>query len=140
MTGLQANDDGSLSQYNVDFSNLTMTFEDGSSINLTAAYTYQFVSQGDLTNPYDDEMDITGGVQSGTTREGLTYSTNITNALRVSTACYASQVYYPVSGTADITVEGVTYTVDYGSGACDKTVVVTTTIAGRTVSREVELP
>ena len=69
-------------------------------------------------------MDVTGS-WSGTTRSGTSFSANITKAIEYQSSCPGYR-RIPVMGTVDVTVGGVTSTIDYGDGTCDKIYTITT--------------
>jgi len=71
----------------------------------------------------------------GTSRKGVPYTMDITKDLVHKISCLSSNVYVPVSGTKLFTVganSDIKYTVDYGSGDCDNTVVIT--IGGKAIT------
>ena len=65
------------------------------------------------------EASITG-TASGTSREGLNYTTSVTGALVYAKSCIESGVKIPNSGILAFQYSGIEVTVDYGDGACDK--------------------
>ncbi|MBI3220709.1 MAG: hypothetical protein HYZ44_14435 [Bacteroidetes bacterium] len=63
---------------------------------------------------------------SGTSRYGKNYSVRITTLLEYNLACQlTNKNYVPVKGVKEVTVDKKTYTVNYGTGACDNTYSVT---------------
>lgn len=70
--------------------------------------------------PLDDEYSITGSA-SGTNRNGVNYSADITKALQVKIGCRWIE-----SGTISVTPSGkATRVIDYGNGDCDDSATVT---------------
>lgn len=65
------------------------------------------------------EASVTG-TASGTSREGLNYTTSVSEALVYTKSCIDSGVKIPISGILAFQYNGLDITVDYGDGACDK--------------------
>lgn len=65
------------------------------------------------------------GSLSGTSKDGSPFSATITDNLKVTQSCIESGVFNPISGLMDFTYKNVKMTLDYGTGACDKTATVT---------------
>lgn len=120
--GLDAND-------NIHFAvavSGSITAGDGSWVAThTAARTRTWIEGSGTPQLSDDVYLITGG-GSGVNRNGLPYTTNITQALRVALSCP-----FITAGTVQVTpASGVVRTIDYGNGACDGTF--TVSVNGRT--------
>ena len=120
--GLDAND-------NIHFAiavNATLTAGDGSWVAThTAARTRTWIEGSSTPELSDDVYLITGG-GSGVNRNGLPYTTSITQALRIALNCP-----YITAGVVQVTpASGVVRTIDYGNGTCDGTF--TVTVNGRT--------
>ncbi len=125
-----------------------LTFPDGTTATRETTHFRQWFRNAtpDLT---DDQQKIlvtyngTPSTASGTNRKGSGYSMVLTKDIIYKNSCLADKIFIPVSGTKVLTVTKgtnapVVITVDYGDGACDKTV--TITINGKsetvTVSRD----
>lgn len=115
--GLDANDHPSFAVT----VNGAITAADGSwTATHTAARTRTWIEGFGTPELSDDVYLITGG-GSGVNRNGLPYTTAITQALRVALSCP-----FITAGTVQVTpASGVVRTIDYGSGACDGTFTVT---------------
>lgn len=75
---------------------------------------------------FAESISITGS-WSGVSRMGQAFSAVITSPIEYQTGCFGhSHKPIPVSGKIDVTVGGVTSTIDYGTGVCDKTYTITT--------------
>ncbi len=79
-----------------------------------------WIQGSDTPTLLDDVYEITGN-GSGVNRNGIAYTVNITNALRVAIGCP-----FITAGTAQVTPQDrPTRTIDYGNGSCDGTFSVT---------------
>jgi hypothetical protein len=91
------------------------------------------------TNPRrvgDNEVRITG-TAAGTNGQGKAFTSEITTPILFRQACFQSGVYYPVSGIMVVQESGQPgTTINYGDGACDRTVTLT---VGR-ITRTITLP
>ncbi|MEP2671487.1 MAG: hypothetical protein ABJH04_20960 [Cyclobacteriaceae bacterium] len=86
-------------------------------------------------NPVNDEWHVTG-IATGTNRNGISYTMEITEALVYKRECaISSRIFMAVAGVKVLTTENRQMTIDYGDGTCDK--IVTITINGE--SKEVEV-
>ncbi len=62
------------------------------------------------------------GTASGITRNGISYSTNITESLLYTSDCFSSYTYLPISGKKTINItETDQVHIDYGNQTCDNT-------------------
>jgi hypothetical protein len=100
-------------------------YRDGSSSSWSGnlVYTYQKIVSG---TTYTRTATLTGSWH-GVTRKGTTFSANITKEVDFKGGCFGYiRRLIPVSGTVNITVNGVDSVIDYGDGTCDRTYTVTT--------------
>ena len=112
--------------------NFVFTFDAGGTFVVTAFSRTYTINRGLL--PFDlsdNTTSITGSVFTGINRQGQNFSVEIVNAILFKGICTLSGIYYPAEGTHRITVNNLpSYTIDWGTGTCDK--VVTLTILGQT--------
>ena len=109
-----------------------LTFPDGSSATRSYTRTRTWLRGN---NPRQDEFEITGSA-SGTTREGNTYSMEITSPLIYKRNCRSSRVFIAVEGSKTVErSEKEEVQIDYGSGDCDS--IITLTVGDET--REVDV-
>lgn len=68
-----------------------------------------------------------GSIANGVTREGKSYTMEITTDLLFKRSCMEppAKVFVPVSGVKTITIGGKTLSIDYGDGTCDKLATIT---------------
>ncbi len=104
---------------NVKIENGVVTWPDNSSVTYTSTQIRQ-VSLGSAGY----EVSATG-TSSGISRKGFEYAATVTESLIIKEDCARTGVYVPSSGVLSFTFLGITASVDYGSGTCDKVVVVT---------------
>lgn len=96
-------------------------YRDGTSSSWTGnlVFTYERKTTGTT-------IDVTGS-WSGTTRNGIAFSASITKAIEYKSGCFGRSHYFiAVSGTVDVITNGVTSTIDYGNGTCDRVYTITT--------------
>ncbi len=100
-------------------------YHDGTSSSWTGNLVFTFQRSG-VGSTYVSTMSLTGS-WSGTTRSGMSFTANITKEIDFKAGCFGHRhKFIPVSGTVDITTNGVTSTIDYGDGTCDRVYTVTT--------------
>lgn len=97
-----------------------LTFADGTTITRDVDHIRTWYRS---ENPQDDYVTLEG-TASGSRRDGIAYTAEITEALTFMRSC-RNQGFIPVSGTKVITGES-TITMDFGDGTCDNLVDVTT--------------
>ena len=116
-TGNEAENEWS---YAIRLEDGVITFQDGS--------TRTFEGDKSRTWKFDEqteELTITEtGKIYGTNRLRLTYNEEITTPLLYKGSC-AEEAAIPVSGAREITIANQTFGIDYGSGDCDKEVLIT---------------
>jgi hypothetical protein len=102
--------------------NGSVTAADGSWTSTHQAQRTRTWIEGNDTPALNDDVYLITGSGSGVNRNGVAYTTSITQALRVELAC----IWRLVSGTVVVTPEGrPVRTIDYGNGSCDGTVSIT---------------
>jgi hypothetical protein len=108
------------------------TWPDGSTATRIVNRTREWIRG---TNPLNDEW-IVDGTASGTNRNEVAYTMEITTPLVYKRECAISKkVFLPVEGVKVLTTVNNIITIDYGNGDCDKTV--TVTINGKSKTIEV---
>ncbi len=70
------------------------------------------------TNPINDEAEVEGNA-SGSRRDGVNYTMEITERLIYKRSCWARGVFIPVSGVKVFTSGDNVAVVNYGDGECD---------------------
>jgi hypothetical protein len=102
--------------------NGSVTAADGSWTSTHQAQRTRIWIQGNDTPGLNDDAYLITGSGSGVNRNGVAYTSTITQALRVELGC----IWRLVSGTVVVTPEGrPTRSIDYGNGSCDGTVSIT---------------
>ncbi|HMG88448.1 MAG TPA: hypothetical protein VK589_00260 [Chryseolinea sp.] len=107
-----------------------ITYADGTSFSWDGTLTFAYEKKGSR-HCKGNIMKITDGSIEGTTRSGAEFTATITKEIVFKRGCNGKRFFVPVSGTVDITTGGVTSTLDYGDGSCDKDFTITT--AGETI-------
>lgn len=107
------NDDDNLN-YTISLEGGKITFPDGSIITRTSNHNHEWISESGWQNWWNYEW-LIRGTANGTSKNGVTYSTEITNPILIKSACK-----YPVSGTVKINISDTgLFVLDYGNGECD---------------------
>jgi len=114
-------------KFSIVLTNGKATFPDGSIALRQATFTREWIR---ASSPLNDELIIEGNA-SGTARSERTYTVTIQEPLVFKRNCGG----LPVSGVKIFTVDGKSITIDYGDGACDRSV--TYTVGDRTVTTNV---
>ena len=108
-----------------------LTFADGKIITREQSFTREWQR---ASNPTQDKWVVSGSA-SGTNKNLKKYEMVITKDLVYSRACAISdKVFIPVSGTKVFTTDNKTFTVDYGDGACDNIITVSTAAGSKTIT------
>lgn len=112
-----------------------ITFEDGKFATREASH-YRVWNRNQALNFSDDEISILAdGTASGTNRNGVEYTMQITEDIVFKASCALERKFMPASGEKILVVggnNGRQITVNYGTGECDN--VITVTINGETKS------
>jgi len=107
----------------IDAEDIRITFADGTSATWNGTLTYTY-DKGESDKWKDNTIHVTGS-WTGTNREGVAYTADITDDLVFSYWCDKRHRFRPVSGKIEIKVGDVTSTVDYGDGTCDNKYTIT---------------
>jgi len=100
-------------------------YRDGSQSSWSGNLVYTYQRSG--TGSSSTSMGTLTGSWHGTTRSGTAFSAEITKEIDFKGGCfgYRSRLI-PVSGTIEITTDGVDSVIDYGDGTCDRIYTITT--------------
>lgn len=115
-------------------SNFSIQYADNSTLTLSnAQHTYEYV-YGEILDFTDDHVLVTGE-SSGITRKEIPFSSKIADQVKYSIPCMSDQIFYPVMGKIDLTIDGGnTYQLDFGGGECDKDVTVSIDNFSKTIT------
>ena len=102
-----------------------ITYADGTSFGWDGTLTFVYEKDGSR-HCEGKTMKITGGSIQGTTREGAEFTTTIIKEIVFKRGCNGRRSFVPVSGTVEVITGGVSSTIDYGDGSCDKDFTITT--------------
>lgn len=105
-----------------------ITYADGTSFSWDGSLTFVYEKKGSRYCKGSVKT-ITEGHIEGMTREGAPFTATVVEDV-VLKRCNGKRAFVPVSGVVDVTTGGVTSTLDFGDGSCDKKFTVTT--AGET--------
>jgi len=101
-----------------------ITYGDGTFFSWDGTLTFVYEKKGSR-HCKGKTMKITDGSITGTTRTGVDFTATITNEIIFKRGCFGKRFFVPVSGTVEVTTEGVTSTIDFGDGSCDKDFTIT---------------
>lgn len=131
--------------YEVTLTGGKFTYTDASTATREDHHFSQWTRNRTPLDLSDDEQKVfatyqgTNSTSHGVNRKGYEYSILITEDIVYKTTCLATKVFVPVAGKKEITVTknaiSTTSFLDYGNGACDKTV--TVSVDGQ--SRNIEM-
>lgn len=107
--------------YSITLTGASLTWPDGSVATREVSRVKTWVR---AANPLADEWHIEGST-SGVNRNGVAYSTLITETLVFARDCGNLRFPVPVSGTKELSKGDESYTLDYGDGTCDRVATVT---------------
>ncbi|HNV98242.1 MAG TPA: hypothetical protein PKL06_02655 [Chitinophagales bacterium] len=97
---------------------------DGDVLTFSCFRTFTWTAGMASENLYDDVFTTSGGFTAGL--NGDIYTGETKEEIVLASTCWADGIYYPTSGTWELIFpDGIYRAIDYGSGDCDKTVVVT---------------
>jgi len=102
-----------------------ITYADGTFFSWDGSLTYDYEKKGSRHRK-GKTMKITEGSLTGTTRSGADFTATIIKEIIFKRGCFGKGFFVPVSGTVEVTSQGVTSTIDYGDGSCDKDYGITT--------------
>ncbi len=119
-------------QYSQAIKNGLIKFEDGKTLVISTERTVEW-SEGSNTplDLRDDVYRITGTC-TGVNKAARNFNSTITEPLVFKVSCFLENNFYPVSGKAEMTVDGKKAVIDYGTGTCDKKA--TMTVSGQVLS------
>lgn len=107
----------------VDIDNVVIAYPDGASAQWNGSLAYFYDHGGTPFKPVDDTRSLSGSL-SGTSREGVEFSSSVTDDVLYSNQC-GSLKDIPVSGIVEIATSGTNAVVDYGDGTCDTSYTIT---------------
>ena len=115
---------GSTIPTTVEAINAKMTYPDGTAAQWNGALAFEYVKMKTNRGWGGASISVTGSL-NGTSREGTAFSAGISRAIVFRNTCPGLYRFIPLTGTIDITTNGVNSTLDYGDGSCDKTYTIT---------------
>lgn len=110
--------------FTLSASNLAIVLSDGKTYTISQLQRTISTNSGVLQDLTDDVTTITGN-STQTNPSGNATTVNITSPITIKGSCTVTGFYYPASGAYDVIDGKVTYTIDWGTGTCDKTISIT---------------
>lgn len=110
--------------FSLSASNVTLVLSDGKTYSISQLTRTFSTNAGALQDLTDDVTTIIG-TSTQTSATGNITTVNITSPITIKGSCTTTGFYYPASGTYDVVDGKVTYTIDWGTGTCDKSISIT---------------
>lgn len=110
--------------FSVSATNAQVVLSDGRTYAISTLQRTFTSNFGVLTDLTDDVTTITGN-STQTGPNGNVTTINITSPITIKGSCATTGFYYPASGTYEVIDGKVTYTIDWGTGTCDKLISIT---------------
>jgi hypothetical protein len=115
--------------FTISATNLSLVLSEGEVYNLSSFQRTFLYEYGSINLVTDNVITITGSsTQSGTSGGATTLT--ILNPITMKGSCTSTGFYYPVSGSYQLMSGSLAYTIDWGTGTCDKELSIT--VLGRT--------
>lgn len=115
--------------FTLSATNLSLSLSEGESYNLSSFQRSFLNEYGNINLIEDNVTTITGSsTQSGTSGDVITLT--ILNPITMKGSCTSTGFYYPVAGSYQLMSGSLTYTIDWGTGTCDKEI--SLNVLGRT--------
>lgn len=121
--------------FHLDYTyDIRLTFKDASHILVRGEKGVAWLAGFNDQNFRNDEIQTTG-FSSGMNREGMAFSTQISETLIRKTDCLNERSFISVQGVQEVNpARGIAYSIDYGAGNCDREVLVKTENNSYTIS------
>jgi hypothetical protein len=110
--------------FSLTATSLSLTLSDGKTYTINSYQRDFSYDYGDVTTVADDVATITGS-SALTNSSGSSITVDITSPITIKGSCAATGFFYPVSGTYQMVDGKTTYTIDWGTGTCDKDISIT---------------
>lgn len=110
--------------FSLSASEVKIILSDGNTYSINQLQRTFSINNGALQDLADDVTTISGtSNQSGPS--GNVTTVNITAPITFKGSCTTTGFFYPASGTYNIIDGNITYTIDWGTGVCDKSISIT---------------
>ncbi|MFM9837751.1 MAG: hypothetical protein ACKVOQ_05760 [Cyclobacteriaceae bacterium] len=117
--------------FSVAISGLQIVLSDGRTYAISNLQRTYSINLGATVQDISDDVTTITGTSTQTGSTGTTTTVEITSPITFKGSCTSTGNLYPSSGIYKITESNLTYTVDWGTGACDKSI--TIAVLGRTI-------
>ncbi len=117
--------------FSVSIAGLQVVLNDGRTYSITNLQRTYNVNLGASVQDVSDDITTITGTSTQTGSSGTTTTIEITSPITFKGSCTSTGNLYPSSGIYKITEGNLVYTVDWGTGACDKSI--TITVLGKTI-------
>jgi hypothetical protein len=117
--------------FSVAISGLQVVLNDGRTYAISNLQRTYNINLGATVQDVSDDVTTITGTSTQTGSSGTTTTVDITSPITFKGNCTSTGNLYPSAGVYKITETNLTYTVDWGTGACDKSI--TITVLGKTI-------
>ena len=102
-----------------------INYPDGSFVTYETERTYTWIA-GEGTGTLEDNVYEVTGFADGQSSNGQGYVAEILTGLEYKAECFDQHIFYPASGELEVQINNdpSPYLIDYGSGICDKDILV----------------
>jgi hypothetical protein len=111
--------------FSISSNGLQVILSDGRTYTLNNLQRNYSINLGATVQDISDDVTTITGTYSQTNSAGSTTAIDITSPITYNGSCASTGILYPSSGTYKITEGSLVYTIDWGTGVCDKSVSVT---------------
>jgi hypothetical protein len=111
--------------FSVSITGLQVALSDGRTYSISNLQRTYNVNLGASVQDVSDDATTITGTSTQTGSSGTTTTIEITSPITYNGSCTSTGNLYPSSGIYKITEGNLTYTIDWGTGVCDKSITVT---------------
>jgi hypothetical protein len=117
--------------FSVSITGLQVVLSDGRTYSISNLQRTYNINLGASVQDVSDDITTITGTSTQTGPSGTTTTIDITSPITFNGSCVSTGNLYPSSGIYKITEGNLTYAIDWGTGACDKSI--TIAVLGKTL-------
>jgi hypothetical protein len=116
---------GTAFSFSVSASGVTVLLSDGRTYTISNLQRTMSVNLGATVQDVSDDVTTITGTSTQTGSSGTPTTIEITSPITFKGSCTSTGNLYPSSGVYKVTEPTISYTVDWGTGTCDKQIAIT---------------